>query len=88
MTFGDDGSTVDLNIAPEVVRLTGLDVINQAGDIVQPGFETSKMSCQILTRTGKPTLAGTVSPAVNSGAPNSNTVDRTWLLFLTINRSR
>jgi hypothetical protein len=25
---------------------------------------------------------------VNSGAPNSNTVDRTWLLFLTINRSR
>ncbi|HEX2747295.1 MAG TPA: hypothetical protein VHM91_04780, partial [Verrucomicrobiales bacterium] len=36
MTFGDDGSTVDLNIAPEVVRLTGLDVINQAGDIVQP----------------------------------------------------
>ena len=88
MTFGEDGSTMDLNIAPEMVKLTGLNVINQAGDIVQPGFETSKMSCQILTRTGKPTLAGTMSRAVNSGAPNGNNIDRTWFLFLTVNRSR
>jgi hypothetical protein len=29
-----------------------------------------------------------MSPPVNTGGPNSNTADRTWLLFITVNATR
>lgn len=88
LTIRDDGKTVDLNLAPEHVKFTGMLPQTAKGDSYQPGFESGKLTCQILTVAGRPTLAGTLSPPVNTGAPDGNTADRTWFLFLTVNRTR
>jgi hypothetical protein len=88
LTFGEDGKTVDLNVAPEFVKFTGMVSVDKSGESYQPGFETGKLTCQIITLEGKPTLVGTISPPTNTGAPNGNNADRTWLLFLTVNRAR
>ncbi len=85
LTFGEDGKTLDINLAPERIRLRGMFPQNTAGDCAQPGFETGKLTTQILTTVGKPTLTGTISPPKNTGAPNGNQQERTWFLFLTVN---
>lgn len=88
LTFGEDGHMVDLNIAPEHIKLIGLMPQNPSGEIVQPVFETNKLTGQILAYVNRPTLAGTISPPVATGPAGANTVNRTWLLFLTVTPAR
>ncbi len=88
MTISDDGETVDLNLAPEFVRLCGLETQSPSGEIRQPVFETSKIATQIVTKFGQPTLAGTFSPPVDAGVEGGNTEKVTRLLFLTVTDPR
>ncbi len=88
LTIGDDGRTVDLNMAPQFVKLCGLVSQNPTGEIMQPTFETSKYTGQILTTLGQPTLAGTFSPPVATGVEGSNNEHVTRLLFVTVTDPR
>ena len=88
LTMSDDGETVDLNIAPEFIRLCGLENQNPSGEVVQPVFETSRIATQILTKIGQPMLAGTFSPPVDAGATGGNLEKITRLLFLTVTDPR
>ena len=88
MTIGEDGETVDLNVAPEHIKLIGMLPQNANGEITQPLFETNKLTTQILTKLSRPTLIGSISPPVATGAPGANEANRTWLLFVTVNPAR
>jgi hypothetical protein len=88
LTMSDDGETVDLNIAPEFIRLCGLENQSPSGEVVQPVFETSRIATQIMTKLGQPTLAGTFSPPVDAGASGGNLETVTRLLFLTVTEPR
>ena len=88
VTLGEDGETVDINMAPELVKLCGLASQSPSGEMMQPTFETSKISAQIITTLGQPTLAGTFSPPVGTGVEGGNTENVTRLLFLTVTDPR
>ena len=88
LTIGEDGRTVDLNLAPEFVKLCGLVSQNPTGEILQPTFETSKCTGQVLATLGQPTLAGTFSPPVATGIEGGNKENVTRLLFLTVTDPR
>ena len=88
LTMSDDGETVDLNIAPEFIRLCGLESQSPSGEVVQPVFETSRIATQILTKIGQATLAGTFSPPVDAGVAGGNVETVTRLLFLTVTEPR
>ncbi len=88
LTVADDGKTVDLNLAPELVRFCGLEAQSPNGEIRQAVFETSKIATQILTKFDQPTLAGTFSPPVDAGAPGGNLENVTRLLFITVTDPR
>lgn len=88
MTIADDGQTVDLNLAPQFIRLCGQESLSPSGEIIQPVFETSSIATQILTKFGQPTLAGTFSPPVDAGAAGGNTENVTRLLFITVTNPR
>lgn len=88
MSIGEDGQTVDLNLAPEHVKIIGMVPQTANGEIAQPLFETNKLTTQILTKLSQPTLIGTISPPVATGAPGANEANRTWLLFITVNPVR
>lgn len=88
MTIGDDGQTVDLNLAPQLVRLCGLETLNPSGEVVQPVFETSKITTQVLTKFGQPTLAGTFSPPARAGMTGGNQEPLTRFLFITVTNPR
>lgn len=88
LTFGEDGRTVDLNIAPEHIKLAGMVPQTPNGEVSQPTFEINRLTTQILTQIDQPTLVGTISPPVSSGAPGGNASPRAWLLFLTVTRAR
>lgn len=82
--FLDDGKSVDLNMAPETTRRLGTAKFGRSQDIYQPLFETQKCAGQASGIIGQPMLVSTFSPAVNTGVPGGNKVDRTWLLFVTV----
>ncbi len=84
LTFGDDGKTVDLNVAPETTRRVGIAKSGLLEDVYQPIYETQKCSAQVSSLVGQPILVSTFSPPVNTGVPGGNKVDRTWLLFVTV----
>ena len=88
MTIADDGQTVDLNLAPQFIRLCGQESLSPSGEIIQPLFETSSIATQILTKFGQPTLAGTFSPPVDTGAAGGNSENVTRLLFITVTNPR
>ncbi|HEX2747422.1 MAG TPA: hypothetical protein VHM91_05425 [Verrucomicrobiales bacterium] len=88
LTMEEDGKTADLNVVKEFIKFTGMSPVVPSGEISQAGFETQRCSSRLITAPGKPALAGTMSPPVNTGGPNSNTADRTWLLFITVNATR
>ena len=88
MTIAEDGQSVDLNMAPQFVRLCGLESQSPSGEVLQPAFETSKIATQILTKFGQPTLAGTFSPPVDAGVAGGNTEHVTRLLFITVTNPR
>ena len=88
LTMSDDGETVDLSIAPEFIRLCGLESQSPSGEVVQPVFETSKIATYIQTKLGHPTLAGTFSPPINTGVDGGNLETVTRLLFLTVTEPR
>jgi len=83
LTIGEDGKTVDMNIAPEISRLVGSIPIGITGDATQPVHETQKSATQVLFKAGEPALVSTLSPPTGTGAPGGNTSDRVWLLFVT-----
>jgi hypothetical protein len=84
ITIPDDGKTVDLNLAPETSRRVGIAKFGLREDIYQPIYETQRSAVQASGRLGQPMLISTFSPPVNTGVPGGNTVDRTWLLFVTV----
>jgi len=84
ITIPDDGKTVDLNLAPETVRRVGIAKFGLREDIYQPIYETQRTTGQASGRLGQPILISTFSPPVNTGVPGGNTVERTWLLFVTV----
>lgn len=84
LTFGDDSRVVDLNMAPETARRLGIVKFGLLQDIYQPIYETQKIAAQASGFVGQPMLIGTFSPPMNTGVPGGNTVDRTWLLFVTV----
>ncbi len=84
MTLGDDGKSVDLNLAPETTRRLGIVKLGLREDLYQPVFQTQRSSAQASGIIGQPMLLSTFSPPVNTGVPGGNTVDRTWLLFVTV----
>lgn len=86
LTFGEDGRTVDLNLAPETSRRVGTVKWGLLGEVYQPVFETQKCSAQVSDLVGQPILVSTFSPPVNTGVPDGNKVDRTWLLFVTVKK--
>lgn len=88
LIFSDDGKTADLNFAPEFVRLLGLENHDPAGAIQQPIFETSKLAAQIITQTGKPTLAGTLNPPIDPATPGIPVEPVNRLLFITVTDPR
>ena len=79
--LGEDGATVDLNIAPESIRLVGETKFAEA---IQPVFETQKMNTAVTTSIGQPCLLGTMSKPCRTGAPGGNQEDRVWLAFITV----
>ena len=88
MTIGADGRTVDLNLAPEHVKIVSVVPQVPNGEITQPVFETYKLTTQVLTIMNQPTLVGTISPPVATGTSGANETNRTWLLFITVNPAR
>lgn len=85
LTFmGDDLKSVDINLAAETCRLIGFAKFGALEEIYQPIFQTQKSSAQAAGLIGQPMLISTFSPPVNTGVPGGNTVDRTWLLFVTV----
>jgi len=84
LTFADNGRTVDLNLMPETVRRLGIAKFGLRQDIYQPIYATQKCYMQVLANLGRPILVSTFSPPVNTGVPGGNTVERTWLLFVTV----
>lgn len=81
--LAEDGMTVDLNIAPESLRLVGETTYAEG---TQPVFETQKLNTAVTTRIGQPCLLGTMSKPINTGAPGGNKIDRVWLAFITVFR--
>ncbi len=86
LTFTKDGRIVDLNLAPETSRRIGTVKWGLLEEVHRPVFETRRISAQVSNFTGQPILVGTFSPPVNTGVPGGNTVDRTWLLFVTVKK--
>jgi hypothetical protein len=84
LTIMDDLKSVDLNLAPETIRRLGIAKFGLQEDIYQPIYETQRSTGQASGRLGQPILISTFSPPVNTGVPGGNTVDRTWLLFVTV----
>jgi len=84
LTIMDDPKAVDLNLAPETSRRVGIAKFGLKEDIYQPIYETQRSAVQASGRLGQPILISTFSPPVNTGVPGGNTVDRTWLLFVTV----
>ena len=84
LTFGDDGKTVDLNLAPGTSRRVGIAKSGLQEDVYQPIYETQKCTAQASGLIGQPMLISTFSPPVNTSVPGGNEVDRTWLLFVTV----
>lgn len=88
LVFTEDGRKADINMAPSFVRLNGTEKISPTGEVVQPSFESQRISTQIFVNVGEPTFVGTYSKPVNTGVTAGNTEDRTWFLFLTVNSPR
>ena len=86
LTIGEDGRTVDLNLAPESSRRVGMVKWGLLEEIYQPVFETRKFAGQASNFIGQPTLVSSFSPPVNTGVPGGNKKDRTWLLFVTVKK--
>ncbi len=84
LTFLDGLESVDLNLAPETSRRVGIAKFGLREDIYQPIYETQRSTGQASGRLGQPILISTFSPPVNTGVPGGNTVERTWLLFVTV----
>lgn len=85
LSFLDDPPTVvDLNLAAETSRRLGIIKLGLHGNIHQPAWQTQKTTAQAAGFIGKPMLISTFSPPVNTGVPGGNTLDRTWLLFVTV----
>jgi hypothetical protein len=75
---------VDLNLSPETTRRLGIAKFGLRQDIYPPLYATQKCYVQALADLGRPILVSTFSPPVNTGVPGGNTVERTWLLFVTV----
>lgn len=88
LTIPGDGETVDVVMAPEFVRLCGLESQSPNGEVVQPIFEVSKIATRIMAKLGQPTLAGTFSPPVDAGAEGGNMEKVTRFLFMTVTNPR
>lgn len=84
----EDGKSADINLAPDISRLAGLIPMSPSGEVLQPVFETTKQSSQVLARIGNPTFVGTLSQPVATGAMGGNTESRTRLLFITVTAPR
>lgn len=84
MTLGDDGRSVDLNMAPETTSRLGIVKSGPPHDIPQPVYQTQKFAGQASGLIGQPMLISTFSPPVNTGVPGGHKEDRTWLLFVTV----
>ncbi len=84
LAFGDDGQSIDLNLAPETTRRLGIVKSGPQDGIRQPVFETQRCATQASGLLGQPMLISTFSPPVNTGVPGANRTDRTWLLFITV----
>ncbi len=78
-----DGSRWDVQLSAENVRLAGEMPQGLLGEITQPVFETSKVTCQVQAPAGRPVLVSTLSPPLGTGTPGANQEDRVWLLFIT-----
>ncbi|HEX2747423.1 MAG TPA: hypothetical protein VHM91_05430 [Verrucomicrobiales bacterium] len=86
LTIGEDGKSVDLNLAPEIVKLAAMVPQGVTEESMQPVHETQKANTQVLTTLGAPALVSTLSPPTGTGAPGGNKADRIWLLFVTVTR--
>jgi len=84
LTIMDDPKAVDLNLAPETSRRVGIAKFGLKEDIYQPIYEIQRSAVQASGRLGQAILISTFSPPVNTGVPGGNTVERTWLLFVTV----
>ena len=79
--IGEDGKTVDLTLAPEVVKVIGSQA--RGHGLNSPVFRSQKFNTSITMSSGHPMFLGTQHPPLNSGVPGNNTTDQVWLSFVT-----
>jgi hypothetical protein len=78
-----DGRMYDVSMKSDFIRYRGTCDFT-SGEQRKPVFDSSRINTRILAKPGKHNLAGTMNPSVNTGIPGENTVNRTWLVFLTL----
>ena len=85
--LGADGQTIDLNLAPEIVELSGEDVIQEVplgsrtlATIRQPRFYTMKVQTSVTLENGASQWIGTLIPRNDDGEIDSG---RRVLVFVT-----
>jgi hypothetical protein len=82
-TLGPDGVTIDVVVAPEVVRFIGNVPHTPDRSLMQPKFQTQKLSTSFTIKSGRTFLLGTQSPPHLSGVEGANTEKVVWLSFMT-----
>lgn len=88
--FQPDGPKVDVNFAIERIALNSF-WLYAPGAIVQPEFRTQKLAVRFMVESGKPALAGTLTPpatteAAAAGQPEGGK-SPVWLAFVTVVKS-
>lgn len=83
VNVGDDGKLVDMNLAPEFIKVVRVIPWHASQDVYQPVFQTRKLSCQILCEMGKTKFVGAISTPVQAGVAGADKEDRLWLMFIT-----
>lgn len=82
-TVGEDGVTIDMNCAPELVFLHGFDSHGEGvAEAKHPRFQTFKTVCQVLLRSGAPAMIAAFDSPVADGKPLPAVRPRKVLLFI------
>ena len=84
LTLGENGQNVDINYAPQHTQFLHEISWDVNKEVSQPIFESQRLTTQLSTRIGQPTLVGTMSPPVGSGVQEAHSEPRVWLHFITI----
>ena len=85
VNIGSDGKFVDINHAPDFIKVVRVIPWQVNREIYQPVFQTRKLSGQLYCEMGKPKFAGAMTTPVNVGVAGADAEERMWLVFVTPN---